>query len=152
MGLCGLVLCVACVALYACGVRRIKGLWRVCPSFCLFDQLFCPLSFPLFPSCCSLCVFVALSLLLLFPLRTIRKKKRAQFSCVLSCPVVGLLCKIGFSVLVKLVIIALNVIFYAFVGVGVFIIVPPLLKKTFENTLNKIPRVKFVLYALLYVV
>ena len=35
-----------------------------------------------------LSAFVALSLCLLFPLRTIRKE-RAQFSCVLSCPAVG---------------------------------------------------------------
>ena len=36
------VLCVACGALYACGVRRIKGLWRVCLSFCPFAFLLLP--------------------------------------------------------------------------------------------------------------
>ena len=30
------VLCVACGALYACGVRRIKGLWRVCLNLSLY--------------------------------------------------------------------------------------------------------------------
>ena len=42
-----LVLCVACVALYACGVRRFYGLLRVCLPFVLLPFFFC-LSFYLF--------------------------------------------------------------------------------------------------------
>ena len=76
------VLCVACGALYACGVRRIRGLLRVYPYFyrfaavflllCLFFSLFIFLILLL-----PLCVFVALWVWLLFPfpLRTTRKKK-----------------------------------------------------------------------------
>ena len=69
--------------LYACGVRRIRGLRRVClyfpsslPSFFLFFVLLlslcssCPLLI-LLPCLCSLCG----SLCFLFPFRTIRKKK-----------------------------------------------------------------------------
>ena len=58
---CGL--CVACVALYACGVRRIKGLWRICLRFSSSLSL-CLLSFyalrlssgalSLLSSCCPL--------------------------------------------------------------------------------------------------
>ena len=133
------------------------------PFFLFFAFLF--ISLPAFcPSPCQLCsgclLLVLLSCLVcscglcccfFFPYGLYAKRKGA-IPCVLSCPVVGLLCKIGFSVLVKLVIIGLNVFCYAFVGVGVFIIVPPLLKKTFENTLNKIPRVEMFFYALIYVI
>ena len=52
-----LVLCVDCVALYACGVRRIKGLMRVCPSFCLFALVFI-----LFALVLSLCISSGLCL------------------------------------------------------------------------------------------
>ena len=53
-----LVLCVACVALYACGVRRFYGLLRVCLPFVLL-----PFSF-----CLSPFAFRFISLLLLFVL------------------------------------------------------------------------------------
>ena len=81
------VLCVACGALYACGVRRIKGLWRVCLSFCPFAFLLLLLCLPPFMLVVLLCsgclslfsciVFVALLVWLLFPFpfRTTRKKK-----------------------------------------------------------------------------
>ena len=86
-----LVRCVACVALYACGVRRIKGLLRVCLpfillpfSFCLSFHLFtCFLSFALsalfwLSFACPLvlsCLFLWSLLLFPFPFRTMRKKK-----------------------------------------------------------------------------
>ena len=82
-----LVRCVACVALYACGVRRFYGLWRVCLSFCPFAFLLLLLCLPAFMLVVLLCsgclslssciVFVALWVWLLFPFpfRTIRKKR-----------------------------------------------------------------------------
>ena len=88
-----LVRCVACVALYACGVRRIKGLRRVCLSFCPFAFILLPFVLSLYllfvlrlvcfvlvvfwlSSCLVLFVLVSLwSLLFLFPFRYIRKKK-----------------------------------------------------------------------------
>ena len=89
-----------------------------------------------------------------FSLSDSTQKERAQrfVPCVLACPVVCLLCKIGFSVLVKFVIVSVNLFGDTFIGNCIFVIVSPLLEKAFEDTLNKIPRVKFVLYALLYVV
>ena len=79
----------ACVALYACGVRRFKGLWRVCSCFSSFAFLLLPFVLSLcscFLSCLySLCpallwlffvvVFLDLCLCFLFPLRTIRKER-----------------------------------------------------------------------------
>ena len=156
---CGAFVRVRCLA--------VLGLVACLPPFFLFFLFFAFLFISLllllsFCPCVSASALLCLSSCLVFPfllcfvvsfsLSDYMQKEKGAIPCVLSCPVVGLLCKIGFSVLVKLVIIGLNVFCYAFVGVGVFIIVPPLLKKTFENTLNKIPRVKFVLYALLYVV
>ena len=59
-----LVLCVVCVALYACGVRRIKGLWRVCSCFSSFAYLLLPFVFFSCPlvllSSCSLSCFLVL--------------------------------------------------------------------------------------------
>lgn len=84
------VLCVACVALYACGVRRFWGLWRVCLSFSPFIPVFAlVLSFFVL-----LFVLVSLCLLLLpapivfclssclvvsFSLTDYTQKERAQF-------------------------------------------------------------------------
>ena len=84
------VLCVACVALYACGVRRIKGLWRVClyfssslPSFSSLYLLFVLhlVSFVLVVFCLSFClvlfvfvVFVVVS----FSLSDYTQKERAR--------------------------------------------------------------------------
>lgn len=90
--------------LYACGVRRIKDLLRVClyfssslPSFMLFALPFV-LSIPvvLLPCLCSLCGlflgFFCLGCCFLFPFGLCAKRKGAKcFPCVLSCPVVGLL-------------------------------------------------------------
>ena len=104
-----LVRCVACVALYACGVRRFYGLLRVCLPFVLLPLSFC-LSFYLFasafcPSPCLLCSGCLLLVLLhclcgslgvvvvSFSLSDYTQKERARrfFPCVLSCPIVGLL-------------------------------------------------------------
>ena len=78
MGLVVLVLCVACVALYACGVRRFYGLMRVCLRFSLFLCV-CP-AFGALPL--LLLVFPALSLLLvlLFPFRSYRAKRKGASS------------------------------------------------------------------------
>lgn len=98
-----------CGFLCACGVRRFKGLRRICLSFSLFVPVF--LSFSLFAYllglylCCprlvllyALFVLVCLWVLcFLFPLRTIRKKKgravlvRPLFVCC------GLLLLFGFN-------------------------------------------------------
>ena len=59
-----LVLCVVCVALYACGVRRIKGLWRVCSCFSSFAYLLLPFVLSLC-SCFLSFVLPFVSLLLL---------------------------------------------------------------------------------------
>lgn len=91
-----LVVCVACVALYAWIVRRIKGLLRVCLYFISFALLFVLLS--LLSSRCRslpwLYLFVLLlclcgSLLFSFPFRTICTKRKGASPCVLPCPVVG---------------------------------------------------------------
>ena len=115
----------------------------------------CPLSL----LCLFLCPWVSLFLVVgvllgfLFPFRYIRKKERAQFlaSSLILLWVVDLV-GVRFPVLVKFVIVSLNLFGDTFIGNCIFVIVSPLLEKAFENTLNKIPRVKFVLYALLYVV
>ena len=94
--------------LCACGVRRIKGLRRICLRFSLFF-FFCPVLISLLLVCFSLpllfslvllssclpCLFVLslwVLLLFLFPLRYMCKKKgRKGFApCVLSSFVVGL--------------------------------------------------------------
>ena len=94
--------------LYACGVRRFKGLWRVCLPFILLPFSFC-LSFYLFasafcPSPCLLCYGCLLLVLLsclflcpcgfcrcfLFPCGIYAKRKGAKgCPCVLACLVVG---------------------------------------------------------------
>ena len=94
-----LVLCVACVALYACGVRRLKGLLRVClpfirfssslPSFSSLYLLFVLLSFfTLVVFWLSSCiVFVALWVcwVFFFPCGLHSKREGAEcFPCVLS--------------------------------------------------------------------
>ena len=113
-------------------------------SFFALVVFLCPLALSLWLFGCGCCF--------LFPFGLHAKRKGAPCWCVLSCPAVGLLCKIRFSVLVKFVIVSFNLFGYTFIGNCIFVIISPLLEKTFENTLNKIPRVKFVLYALLYVV
>ena len=126
------------------------------PCLCSFSfRLVCPLSL----LCLFLCPWVSLFLVVgvllgfLFPFRYIRKKERAQFlaSSLILLWVVDLV-GVRFPVLVKFVIVSLNLFGDTFIGNCIFVIVSPLLEKAFENTLNKIPRVKFVLYALLYVV
>ena len=91
-----LVLCAACVALYACGVRRLKGLWRVCLCFSCFSSSLPSFSslyllfvlhlvcFVLVVFCLSSCLvlFVLVSLWVLcflFPFRMYEQKERAQF-------------------------------------------------------------------------
>ena len=145
-------------------------MWRVCSCFSSFAYLLLPfvlslcscfLSFILSAlSWLSFACPLALSFLycfafvvgVAFSLSDVQTKRKGAISCVLSCPVVGLLCKIGFSVLVKFVIVSVNVFCYAFVGVRVFVIIPPLAEKTFENTLDKFPCVELVFYALIYVI
>ena len=85
-------------------VRRLKGLWRICPYFFLFSSsspIFCGFAFVvlglfswLLGFCSWSCLFSLCGLLLfLFPLRMCAQKERAQsvVPCVLSCLVVGLL-------------------------------------------------------------
>ena len=87
------VLCVACGALYACRVRRLYDLMRVCPSFVLSFVFFLVLLLllsllVLLSSLLALFVLVSLWLLslFLFPFRTIRKKKGRNFlRPLLSC-------------------------------------------------------------------
>ena len=129
-------------------------------SFCLSS--FAPVFASFYAGCPSLlwlsffvllhCLCGSLGVVVVSFSLAVYTQKRAQFSCVLSCPVVCLLCEIWLAVLVKFVIVSLNLFGDTFIGNCIFIIVSPLLEKAFEDTLNKIPRVKFVLYALLYVV
>ena len=121
-------------------------------SLLLLLSLFLPSLLVLLSSACplSLC-----GLLLLFPLRMYAQKERAHrvgASSLVLLWVVGLLCKIWFSVLVKFVIINLDFFSYAFVRVSIFVIIPPLLEKTFKHTPDKFPRVKFIFYALIYII
>lgn len=105
-----------CVGL--CCLGALRGLWGFCArvelgglkTFCVFASIFPILclrfirfssSSPIFwgfvfvvlgLSSCLPCLFLCPcgSLCFLFPLRMYRQKERAQFPCVLSCPVVGL--------------------------------------------------------------
>ena len=102
-----------------------------------------------------LALFVLVSLCFLFPLRYIRKKERARrvgASSLRMLWVVCLLCKIRFAVRVKFEVVSLNIFGDTFIGNSIFVIIPPLFEKTFEDTLDKIPCVKFVFHALFYVV
>ena len=91
------VLFVACVALYACGVKRIKGLRRICLSFSLFALLFVLLSLCLLSLACSLaclvcsCVFVVFVFSFSLADYTQKKGRKGFAPCVLSSCVVGLL-------------------------------------------------------------
>ena len=122
--------------LCACGVRRLRGLWRVC----LYFVLFCPLLSSFLSSILSFCSCVCLSFYLFapaffvcplvlclsslfafplfvgcccffFPYGCMRKKERALrvgASSLVLLWVVGLLCKIWLPVLVKFVIVGLD--------------------------------------------
>ena len=102
------VLCVACGALYACGVRRIKGLMRVCSCFSSFAYLllpfvlslcscFCPFVLLCFGCLllvllsCLVCFCVFVVFVVSFSLSDYTQKERAQrfCPCVLSLCVVG---------------------------------------------------------------
>ena len=113
-----------------------------CPSL-LWLSFACPLALSLWLFGCGCCF--------LFPFGLYAKRKGAPCWCVLSWCVIDLV-GVRFPVLVKFVIVSLNLFGDTFIGNCIFVIVSPLLEKAFEDTLNKIPRVKFVLYALLYVV
>ena len=64
--------------LCACGVRRLKGLWRVC----LYFVLFCPLSCPLFcPLSCPFALVFAFLFVLFAP-------AFISFPAFLACPLV----------------------------------------------------------------
>lgn len=164
---------------YLCGFGALLGLWGFCtrevfggymacgvfaPIFSFFHLLrLSSGALPLLSSACPLgCLDSALGLvislcglLFLFPLRMYAQKERAQSvfaSSLVLLWVVGLLCKIWFSVLVKFVIINLDFFSYAFVRVSIFVIIPPLLEKTFKHTPDKFPCVKFIFYAFIYVI
>ena len=99
----------------------------------------------------SLSLWVVVS----FSLTDYTQKERALrvgASSLVLLWVVGLLCKIWLPVLVKFVIVGLDYFSYTFVRVGIFVIIPPLLEKTFKHTPEKFPRVKFIFYALFYVI
>ena len=126
--------------------------FSLCPCFCpLVLVSLCLMCFacPLVLSC----LFLWSLLLFPFPFRTTRKKRgRKGFApCVLSWCVIDLV-GVRFPVFVKFVIVSVNLFGYTFIGGRIFVIISPLLEKAFEDTLNKIPRIKFVLYALFYVV
>ena len=125
---------------------------RVCLYFSSslpsFSSLY--LLFVLHLVCFVLVVFVVF-IVVSFSLSDYTQKERAQFSCVLSSCVIDLV-GVRFPVLVKFVIVSVNLFGYTFIGGRIFVIISPLLEKAFEDTLNKIPRVKFVLYALLYII
>ena len=158
-GLCGFCTRVELGGFMACGVFAFLLSFCLSPfafRFISLLQLFvlrlvcfvmvvflCPLALSLWLFRCGCCF--------LFPFG-LHAKRKGAISCVLSCPVVGLLCKIWFSVLVKFVIVSVNLFGYIFIREREFVIVLPLLEKTFENTINEFPCVKLVFYALLYVV
>lgn len=146
----------------ACGVFA-----SILSSFVLFLVLY----FVLFLVLLLLCLhpFISLSFFVLlhcfcdslgvgvvsFSLSVYTQKERALrvgASSLVLLWVVGLLCKIWFSVLIKFVIINLDFFSYAFVRVSIFVIIPPLLEKTFKHTPDKFPRVELVFYALIYVI
>ena len=153
LGLCGFCTRVELGGLKACCVFApifivLPLVLSFCPAFLL--SVFLPL-FILFACLVCSCVLVAF-VVVSFSLSDYTQKERAQVLCVLSCPVVGLLCEIGLSVLVKFVFVSLDCFGYAFIRGAVFVIVLPLLEKTFENTINKFPCVNLVFYALFYVI
>ena len=99
-----LVLCAACVALYACGVRRFYVLLRVCLHFTRFSSslptLFafslcltffvCSLVVLLCSGCFSLLSFLGCVCVFFFPFGLYAKRKGARvLPCVLACLVVG---------------------------------------------------------------
>ena len=159
--------------LCACGVRRLYGLWRVClyfvllllclpfflPSLLLLLSLFLLSLLVLLSSACPLaclvCSCVIVGFVFSFSLSDYTQKERARrvgASSLVLLWVVGLLCKIWLPVLVKFVIINLDFFGYAFVRVSMFVIIPPLLEKTFKHTPDKFPCVKFIFYAFIYVI
>ena len=133
----------SCFVLFFAYVHSLFVLCALLSFFALVVFL-CPLALSLWLFGCGCCF--------LFPFGLYAKRKGAPCWCVLSCPAVCLLCEIGLSVLVKFVFVSLNCFGYTFVGGGVFAIVLPLLEKTFKNTIDKFPCVKFVFYALIYIV
>ena len=148
-----------------CGV--FAPILSLSPLFYLFrirfsssSPFFCPLSCPfalvsafLFTSLLQLSLFVLLSsacplslwvVVASFSLTDYAQKERALrvgASSLVLLWVVGLLCKIWLPVLVKFVIVGLDYFSYTFVRVCIFVIIPPLLEKTFKHTPDKFPRV-----------
>lgn len=143
-----------------------------CPLFCPFALVFAFLFVLFAPAFISFPAFLGLSSWLLgfcswscplslwvvvvsFSLTVYTQKERALrvgASSLVLLWVVGLLCKIWLPVLVKFVIINLDFFGYAFVRVSIFVIIPPLLEKTFKHTPDKFPCVKFIFYAFIYVI
>ena len=132
----------------------LSSLYSLCPS--LFWLSFaCPLVL------CLSSLFVACSwvsfvwVVVSFSLSVYKQKKgRKGLSLVSSLRVLCVIDLVGvrFPVLVKFVIVSLNLFGDTFIGNCIFVIISPLLEKTFENAIDKFPCVKFVFYALLYVV
>ena len=112
-------------------------------SFFALVVFLCPLALSLWLFGCGCCF--------LFPFGIYAKRKGAPCWCVLSSCAIDLV-GVRFPVLVKFVIVSVNLFGYIFIREREFVIVLPLLEKTFENTINEFPCVKLVFYALLYVV
>lgn len=131
----------------------LSSILSFCSCVCLSFYLFAPAFFvcPLVLCLSSLSLWVVVS----FSLTDYTQKERARrvgASSLVLLWVVGLLCKIWLPVLVKFVIIDLDFFSYAFVRVSIFVIIPPLLEKTFKHTPDKFPCVKFIFYAFIYVI
>ena len=154
--------------LYACGVRRFYGLLRVCLPFVLLPLSFC-LSFYLFtcflsfilPSlfwlsfaCPLACLICSCVFIVSFSLADYTQKERARRVGASSLVLLWIIDLVGvrFPVLVKFVIVSVNLFGDTFIGNCIFVIISPLLEKTFKNAIDKFPGVKFVLYALFYVI
>ena len=78
--------------LYACGVRRIKGLWRICPIYAFICLSFCPCCplVVLFLSSCWSCLFVLFLWVFVFSfsLADYVQKERAQRVLLLASSLV----------------------------------------------------------------
>ena len=133
---------------------------RVCSYFFVLQLFFfffaCfPALLVLFASLVYLCCLCgSLGVVVVsFSLSDYTQKERAQFlaSSLVLLWVVDLV-GVRFPVLVKFVIVSLNLFGYTFIGGRIFVIISPLLEKTFENAIDKFPRIEVVFYALVYVI
>ena len=127
----------------ACGVFRLSfsSLFLSCPAFVLLLSCFPAWLLLLVLSCFLGFVGLAVGFLSLTDYTQKERALRVGASSLVLLWVVGLLCKIWLPVLVKFVIVGLDYFSYTFVRVGIFVIIPPLLEKTFKHTPDKFPRV-----------